>query len=341
MTGADRPMVTVCIANYNGEHMLQDCIDSVLAQDTEAEIEIVVHDDASTDGSLDLLERKYPMLRVIRSKENVGFCVSNNRMAREACGRFILLLNNDAALYPDAVSTLLDAALAPDSPSILTLPQHDWGTGMLVDRGCLLDPFYNPVPNLEPGRQDVAYAIGACLWIPRELWEELGGFPDWMESIAEDLYLCSIARLRGKSVRALPQSGFRHRLGSSFGGARIDSGGLKTTFRRRRLSERNKTYALFICTPGLLMWPLLGIHLAGLLIEGCALSVARRNLDILMKIYAHVAVVVFGQFRRLLATRKSVQLMRDTTLKAYFVPFTLVPHKLSMLFRFGIPAIRD
>ena len=339
MTDPDTPLVTVCIANYNGEHLLQECIDSVLAQDTGADVEIIIHDDASTDGSLDLLSSRFPRLQVIRSDINVGFCIANNRMAKRARGRFLLLLNNDAALLPDAIATLLEAASATARPGILTLPQYDWETGALVDRGCLLDPFYNPVPNLDPGRRDVAHVIGACLWIPRASWDELGGFPEWMESIAEDIYLCSIARLAGLSVEALPDSGFRHRLGTSFGGARIHAGGLKTTFRRRKLSERNKTYTLLVCTPTPLAWPLLAVHLAALLVEGCILGIVRRDLAILTEIYANVPIAICAEYRHLLAVRRSVQRIRTTALRTYFRPFTWVPRKLAMLVRFGVPAI--
>ena len=70
------------------------------------------------------------------------------------------LPNNDAALFPDALTRLLEAARADPVEGILTLPQYDWTTGDLVDRGCLLDLFYNPVPNLKSGRNDVAMAIG-------------------------------------------------------------------------------------------------------------------------------------------------------------------------------------
>ena len=79
------------------------------------------------------------------------------------------LLNNDAELYPDALRALHDEAEAIGEPAILSLPQYDFVTGELIDRGCLLDPFFNPVPNLDPGRRDVAMVIGACLWIPGPL----------------------------------------------------------------------------------------------------------------------------------------------------------------------------
>src|SRR5690606_15004053 len=137
----------------------------------------------------------YPAVRLIESESNVGFCVANNRMAAAARGEYLLWLNNDAALARDALGTLPRSARACASPQVLTLPQYDWQTGELVDRGCLLDPFFNPLPNTDTSRANVAYVIGACLWIPRDLWNELGGFPEWMGSLAEDLYLCGIARL--------------------------------------------------------------------------------------------------------------------------------------------------
>src|SRR5688572_29007328 len=187
-----RPVVSVCIANYNGERMLADCIDSVLGQQgiDHGSVEIIIHDDASTDGSVDWLHRHYPQVELLASADNVGFCVGNNRMVDAAHGDYVLLLNNDAALAPDAIRHLLHASEAMGAPAILTLPQHDWETGALIDRGCLLDPFCNPVPNLDAARDDVAYVIGACLWCPRTAWHALGGFPEWMESLGEDLYLC-------------------------------------------------------------------------------------------------------------------------------------------------------
>ena len=336
---AAAPACSVCIANYNGAHMLADCLDSVLAQQTDASIEIIVHDDASTDGSVAFLRERYPQVEVLASDENVGFCIGNNRMVAHAHGEYVLLLNNDAALFTDALATLLAAASAQPAAGILTLPQYDWESGEIVDRGCLLDPFYNPVPNLDESRTEVAYAIGACLWIPRELWNDLGGFPEWMGSIAEDIYLCCIARLQGRPVTALARSGFRHRLGATFGGARVEGDRLRTTFRRRHLSERNKTFALFICTPGIRAWVLLAVHLVGLLIEGSILSVLRWDFRIFSNIYAKVPASLFREFGHLRPIRRRVQAGRAITTLAYFRPFTWLPRKVAMLLRFGVPKI--
>jgi len=334
-----KPLISVCIANYNGEQLLSDCIDSVLAQDVAASVEILVHDDASTDASLVLLQTQYPQARLIASSRNVGFCVSNNRMVEAASGDYVLLLNNDAALAPGALSVLLAGQHRIGGPCILSLPQYDWESDTLVDRGCLLDPFYNPVPNLDSAREEVAYVIGACLWVERRLWQELGGFPGWMESIGKDLYLCGLARLRGVPVRCLDGSGYRHRQGASFGGNRAD-GGLCSTYRRRALSERNKTWAMLVCTPGWVAWPLLIVHMVLLCVEGVLVSALRRDARLWREVYLPVPRSVLASRRKWKMLRQRVQNSRLVTSREWWRTFVWVPRKLSLLCRHGIPEVR-
>jgi GT2 family glycosyltransferase len=339
MNPPTRPDCSVCIANYNGVGLLPDCLDSVLAQQGDLSIEIIVHDDASTDDSLALLQDRYPQVEVLASTQNVGFSIGNNRMAAHARGEYILLLNNDAALYPDALSTLLHTARSQKLPSIQTLPQYDWISGDLVDRGCLLDPFYNPVPNLDPERRDVAMVIGACLFIPRNLWLNLNGFPEWLESIGEDLYLCCLARLRGVSVQVNAESGYRHRQGASFGGNRVTTGKLHTNFRRRRLSERNKTFALFVLTPSAAVWPLLAVHLSTLLVEGLVLSMLRSTTRIWLIIYWPAIAAPILNWATLRARRTEMQRTRRTGWWRYMSTTCFWPRKLQLLKKHGLPRI--
>ncbi len=337
--GPDRPVVSVCIANYNGEQLLADCIDSVLAQEGAPAIEIIVHDDGSSDASIRLLRERYRQVELLASDHNVGFCIANNRMVDMASGEFVLLLNNDAALFPDAIATLLAHARGQQPEGILTLPQYDWETGALVDRGCLLDPFYTPVPNTDPRRCNVAYVIGACLFTSRQLWRELDGFPEWMESIGEDLYLCSIARLRGIPVNALDASGYRHRQGASFGGNRPGERGLETQYRRRYLSERNRLTVHLVCTPTCAVWPWAFILVLGMLVEGFVLSATRLSCRPFAVIYIPAIRDATRHFRRTLAARKVMQHARRTSLRFYLDAFTLHPRKLYLLFKHGFPRI--
>lgn len=334
----ERPVCSICIANYNGVALLPECLDSILAQSCGFEFEILVHDDASSDGSVAWLRNHHPGIELIASAENVGFCISNNRMAEQARGQYLLLLNNDAALMPGALSAL--KRLADASPGVLTLPQYDWQTGALVDRGCLLDPFYNPVPNLDRERSKVAMAIGACLWIPKDLWDEIGGFPEWIESIGEDMLLCCEARLRGLPVLAAVESGYRHWQGKSFGGNKPEDGKLQTTFRRRRLSERNKTAVMVIATPGFLAWLLLAVHLVALAAEGAIVSVVGRDARPWTGIYWPAITFPFRQFAILRARRSTAQAARRASLQDYLQPMAWVPQKIRLLLRHGFPRIR-
>jgi GT2 family glycosyltransferase len=334
------PDCSVCIANYNGRELLADCIDSVLAQRFTGSIEILVHDDASTDDSVAWLLDNYPQVSVLASERNVGFCIGNNRMAEMAGAPFLLLLNNDAALFPDAIQTLIDASPAAGEGSVLTLPQYDWQDGTLIDRGCLLDPFYNPLPNLRDGDRDVAMTIGACLWIAHDTWQALGGFPEWMESIGEDLYLCCAARLRGGRVLALGRSGYRHWQGKTFGGNRATGDRLTTTLKRRRLSERNKTFAMVTCTPTAAAWLLVALHVLLLVGEGALLGILRRDRRVFSEVYLNVLRQLQTQWSSLLALRSSNLATRKTSLSSYFRVFRPFPRKLVMLVRYGLPNIR-
>jgi GT2 family glycosyltransferase len=333
------PVCSVCIANYNGLDIIAECIESVLAQDCGFPIEIIVHDDASTDGSVKLIRTRFPQVRLIESKENVGFCVSNNRMTATACGEFLLLLNNDASLKQGALRALLQNAAARRKPAILSLPQYNAETGKLIDVGCYLDPFLNPVPNLDFTQNEVGMVIGACIWIPRKLWLELGGFPEWFGSIAEDLYLCCLARLAGHPVQVVPESGYMHRVGYSFGGGKPNEGRLKLIPSRRSLSERNKSFVMITTYPAIGLAIAFPLHILLLILEGVTLSVLKLKIDILVKIYGR-SIVDLWRFRHLLAsTRKHNQSHYKAGKASFFKPFTCLPYKLLLLARFGIPKL--
>lgn len=337
----NKPVVSVCIANFNGEALIADCIESVRKQGDDLSIEIIVHDDASTDASVSLIRTDYPEIVLIDSEENVGFCVANNRMTRVARGEFILLLNNDAALLDDAISTLLRVARSYPDGAILSLPQYDWDTGALVDFGCRADLSYFPVPIVSPhDKTEPVYVIGACFWIPRQLWNELGGFPEWMGSIAEDLYLCSIAKLKRIPIYVPHASGYRHRQGASFGGNKLSNGHLVTTLRRRFLSERNRGFVLIVATPGPLIWAILTLHLFTLLAEGMVLALLLRNWPLLKEVYLRAFSELLCTLPALLRRRTAIQSTRTITVRRFLSPFVLIPRKLTLLVHHGFPKVQ-
>jgi len=334
------PVCSVCIANYNGIEVLQECIDSVCNQNCDFPIEIIIHDDASTDESVSFIQHHYPEAVLIKSQQNVGFCIANNRMVEKAGGQFVLLLNNDAALLPDALATLMREAQQLKEPAILGLPQYDAQTDELLDIGSLLDPFLNPVPNKDPNRKEVGMIMGACLWIPKILWEELGGFPEWFGSIAEDMYLCCLARLQGSKVIVVGLSGYRHQVGRSFGGGRITGDRLATNRRRRMLSERNKSFVMVVSYPAPWFYLFFPLHLIAFTIEGVVLALWNFDRTLFMQIYGYCLQALWREQIHLASTRCHTQKRRAISAHKFFSPFTIVPYKLIMLLRYGFPKIQ-
>lgn len=339
-SASENILCSICIANYNGADVLEACLDSVFEQDFPNPIEVIVHDDASTDGSADVVEEKYSAVRLIRSEGNVGFCVSNNRMAAAAKGKFILLLNNDAELRRDALSTLHEYAVRNNIYGILGLPQYSKETGELLDMGILLDPFLNPIPNHDASRSQVGMVTGACLWLPKRLWKELGGFPEWFGSLAEDMYLCCCARLKGYPVIALASSGFDHWVGQNLGGGKVVRRTLQTTYRRRALSERNKSYVMILCYPGASAYLWVPLHLIALAVEGLVLSAVKKEGRIWREIYRPCFSDFWRQRSKLMRLRRGIQAKRRLSALSFYSVHTLFPHKLRMLMKYGMPTLK-
>jgi GT2 family glycosyltransferase len=258
-------------------------------------------------------------------------------MARAAKGEFLLLLNNDAALLPEALKTLKAESDAISEPAIFTLPQFDARAGSLIDRGALLDPFLNSVPNREMDRRDVAMVAGSCLWIPSETWHKLGGFPEWFGSLAEDLYVCCRARLSGIAVRVAGSSGYRHRVGHSLGGGIARDGRLSTNWQRRRLSERNKAFVAWIIWPSPWVPLALGLHLSFLVIECTLLATIRRDMRYLTRIYTPLLRSLWNDRSRLRSIRRDVQASRRIGIVEFLRRFVPYPQKAVLLWRYGLP----
>lgn len=99
-------MISVIIANHNGEEHLDRCLGSLGPPGPQ--LEIILVDNASSDGSLDLVARRFPGVRVLPQTSNLGFAAANNIGAEVAKGDALLFLNNDAWLEPDALELLAD-----------------------------------------------------------------------------------------------------------------------------------------------------------------------------------------------------------------------------------------
>jgi GT2 family glycosyltransferase len=112
------PLATVVIVNWNGAHLLPDCLDGVRRQTGGVAFETWVVDNDSHDGSVSLLRERYPEVRVLESGANLGFAGGNNVALREITTPYAVLLNNDAVPEPDWLEKLLAPMLAPGSEGV-------------------------------------------------------------------------------------------------------------------------------------------------------------------------------------------------------------------------------
>ena len=100
--------VSIIIVNYNTCDFLKNCLNSIIEQTKDIEYEILVSDNGSTDGSLEMLEKEFPTVRVIANVQNLGFGAANNRALEAAKGKYIFYLNSDTVLLNNAPKLFYD-----------------------------------------------------------------------------------------------------------------------------------------------------------------------------------------------------------------------------------------
>jgi GT2 family glycosyltransferase len=219
------PRISVLVVNYNGMTYLGDCLASLQQQTCRGELEIIVIDNASTDGSAHFLKRDHPDIRILNLKRNEGFAGGNNAGLRIARGEFIAFLNNDAVADPRWLEFLLqaierDARLGGVASKVLFRSRPDvinsaglelYRDGRGGDRGLgqVKARFGEPAEVFGP--------CGAGMLLRRELIEEVGPFDARFFLYYEDLDLAWRARLRGWRFNYEPQAIAYHVHGGTSG----------------------------------------------------------------------------------------------------------------------------
>lgn len=231
------PRVSVLVISYNTRELTLACLRSLHDQ-TRVPHEVIVLDNASTDGSAAAIAAEFPDYRLIASPENLGFAGGNNVAAREARGHYILLLNPDTVVLDQAIDRLVAFAdRRPDAGiwggrtlygDLSLNPTNAFGeltlwslfcraTGLAVAfRG---SEFFNPEDYGSWDRsteREVGFVSGCFFLITRTLWERLGGFDLTFVMYGEEADLCRRARRLGLArPRMTPDATIIHYVGQS------------------------------------------------------------------------------------------------------------------------------
>lgn len=212
------PLISVVIVNYNGGAFLQEAVNA-LSRQTLTDFELIVFDNASSDGSADALDLTgLSEARLIRHSDNIGFAAGNNRAAEEARGKWLALLNPDTVAAPDWLEKLIAASQAyPDCRNFasaqLDLNNPDLldgaGDAYLIFGFPWRGGFGRPASELPPSGW-VFSACGAAAMYDRELFLRMGGFDERFFCYCEDVDLGFRLQLAGHDCRFVSDAVVRH-----------------------------------------------------------------------------------------------------------------------------------
>ena len=192
----ESPLVSVIVLNYNAGELLVNCVNS-LKKSEYTNLEILVVDNISSDGSQKKCKEQFPDIRLIQNEKNLGYCGGNNVGIREAKGEFIVILNPDTIVDPNWLNELI---IAYDKfgeglyqPKILSLNEeniiqstgnmlHVFGFGFARDKG---NKIIDKIEEIEK----IGYASGTCLFTSKKVIDKVGYLDEFLFLYHDDLDL--------------------------------------------------------------------------------------------------------------------------------------------------------
>ncbi len=223
--------ISIIIVNWNTRELLLQCLESIPQGFTRATYEVLLVDNASIDGSVEAVRSRFPGVVLLANVKNAGFAAANNQAAQRALGRYLFFLNPDTIVLPGSIEALLGYAdqhsetgilgpkiLNPDGSRQLSCWREYPGV-----KNALVDAFYlwklpwlwfSQASVYTDGElsetREVAHLLGACLFIRRETWEQIGPFDEQFFIFLEETDLCFLAKQNHWKVEYFPGSEIIH-----------------------------------------------------------------------------------------------------------------------------------
>lgn len=234
-TKPDKIDASIIIVNFNGKAFLDACLQSLQAQLSSHTFEIIVVDNASTDGSVEYLSAEYPKVRVLSQQKNTGFGQANNIGASIARGEYLIFLNSDTEVEPTWLSELI--AVAQSDPAIAAVSARVYlfaskqeqpqiqNAGILVfkqgyamDRGTIYNNGVSEYEN-DSAFYDKPMTLAACcgvsMLVTKDAFHRVGGFDRDFFMYYEDVDLSLRLREKGYRCAYAPKAIVWHHHGAS------------------------------------------------------------------------------------------------------------------------------
>jgi len=229
-------MLSILIVNWNTRDFLDACLHSLMRDIVGKKAEIIVVDNASTDGSADMVRDKYPSVKLIQNETNVGYARGNNQAMKLASHEYYLLLNPDTEVTEFALERLLDFMISypgvgaagcrlihPNGVvqrSVRTFPTPDvilfeaLGLSKLFPRHRWFGKYRMGWWNYADLRE-VDQPMGSCLILRRKAIEEVGGMDEEFPIFFNDVDLCYRLKRAGWRIYFVPDATVIHHGGRS------------------------------------------------------------------------------------------------------------------------------
>ncbi len=216
--------ISVIVVNYNGKNLLKCCLESIYNQSLR-NIEIILVDNASKDGSVEYVSMAFPDVKIVPLPANVGFAGANVEGLKHACGDYIMLLNNDAEVDKDCLRNLYAAMEADPETGIAATKMVVSGKDVIDSAGdgfttLLLKGFKRGEGEGIEKYDKQEYVFGACAGAAlyrRKMLEEIGFFDEDFFLIHEDTDLNFRAQLAGWKALYVPSAIVYHKVRSTIG----------------------------------------------------------------------------------------------------------------------------
>jgi len=215
--------LSIIIVSYNTKKMTDDCLSSIYRnlKNSSISFEIIVVDNVSKDGSVEMIEKKYKKVRIIKNTENVGFGKANNQGIKVAEGTMILLLNSDTVVLPNAIQKLYQFSVKNKNsfigPKLLNFDRSSqtscgpFLTLPVVFAALFLKGDHVGITRWSPNRlKQVDWVSGACILAPRSLFMDDLLFDEEVFMYMDEIDLLYRAKLKGYKTLFYPGSEIIH-----------------------------------------------------------------------------------------------------------------------------------